>query len=78
MPPLTKYVFIQNDPFYLPKVLDKYLREFSDSTVGINIQSVAQGKRTVFQTAMDLYKLYGFIYFQKKLQIGRASCRERV
>jgi len=27
MPPLTKYVFIQNDPFYLPKVLDKYLRE---------------------------------------------------
>jgi len=68
MPPLTKYVFIQNDPFYLPKVLDKYLREFSDSTVGINIQSVAQGKRTVFQTAMDLYKLYGFIYFQKKLR----------
>ncbi|MCA9311197.1 MAG: hypothetical protein KDA21_08325 [Phycisphaerales bacterium] len=66
--PLKKYVFIQNDPFLLPKVLDKYLREFADSTAGINIQSVAQGKRTVFQTAMDLYKLYGFMYFQKKLR----------
>ena len=66
--PLKKYVFIQNDPFYLPKVLDKYLREFADSTVGINIQSVAQGKRTVVQTAMDLYKLYGFGYFQWKLR----------
>lgn len=65
---VTKYVFIQNDPFFLPRVLDKYLREFSDSTAGINIQSVAQGKRTVFQTAMELYKLYGFMYFQKKLR----------
>lgn len=65
---LSKYVFIQNDPFLLPKVLDKYLREFADSTAGINIQSVAQGKRTVFQTAMDLYKLYGFMYFQWKLR----------
>lgn len=68
MPSLTKYVFIQNDPFLLPKVLDKYLREFADSTAGINIQSVAQGKRTVFQTAMDLYRLYGFMYFQWKLR----------
>ncbi|MGP1346953.1 MAG: methionyl-tRNA formyltransferase [Phycisphaerales bacterium] len=66
--PLKKYVFIQNDPFYLPKVLDKYLREFADSTAGINVQSVAQGKRTVVQTAMDLYKLYGFGYFQWKLR----------
>jgi len=65
---LKKYVFIQNDPFYLPKVLDKYLREFSDSTVGINLQSVAQGKRTVFQTAVELYKLYGPRYFQWKLR----------
>ena len=40
---MKKYVFIQNDPFYLPTVLDKYLREFCDSTVGINVQSVAQG-----------------------------------
>lgn len=64
---LVKYVFIQNDPFHLPRVLDKYLREYHDSTVGINIQSVAQGKRTVFQTAMDLYRLYGFRYFCKKL-----------
>ncbi len=65
---MIKYVFIQNDPFYLPRVLDKYLREFSDTTAGVNIQSVAQGKRTVFQTAMDLYKLYGFNYFQWKLR----------
>ncbi len=66
--PLRKYVFIQNDPFYLPRVLDKYLREFGDSTVGVNIQSVAQGKRTVFQTAMDLLKMYGPRYFQWKLR----------
>lgn len=66
--PLRKYVFIQNDPFYLPMVLDKYLREFGDSTVGINVQSVAQGSRTVAQTAMDLLGLYGFGYFQWKLR----------
>ena len=65
---LTKYVFIQNDPFYLPKVLDKYLREFHDTTAGVDIQSVAQGKRTVLQTARDLYRLYGFRYFQWKLR----------
>ena len=65
---MIKYVFIQNDPFYLPMVLDKYLREFADSTAGVNIQSVAQGKRTVFQTASELYKLYGFGYFQWKLR----------
>lgn len=65
---MKKYVFIQNEPMFLPKVLDKYLREFADSTVGINIQSVAQGKRTVFETARDLYKLYGFGYFQWKLR----------
>jgi methionyl-tRNA formyltransferase len=64
---MTKYVFIQNEPFYLPKVLDKYLREFHDSTAGVNIQSVAQGKRTVVQTAIDLYKFYGFRYFHWKL-----------
>ncbi len=66
--PLTKYVFIQNEPFYLPKVLDKYLREHAGSTVGINVQSVAQGKRTVVQTAMDLLKMYGPMYFQWKLR----------
>ena len=33
----VKYVFIQNDPFLLPKVLDKYFREFADSTAGVNI-----------------------------------------
>lgn len=68
MPALTKYVFIQNDPFYLPRVLDKYLREFHESTAGINIQSVAQGKRGVVQTALDLYRMYGFRYFQWKLR----------
>ncbi|MBX3393594.1 MAG: hypothetical protein KF787_13215 [Phycisphaeraceae bacterium] len=66
--PLTKYVFIQDDPFFLTRVLDKYLREFADSTVGINIQPNTQGKRTVFQTAMDLLKMYGFGYFQWKLR----------
>lgn len=65
---MIKYVFIQNEPMLLPKVLDKYLREFSDSTAGVNIQSIAQGKRTVFQTALDLYKMYGFWYFQWKLR----------
>lgn len=66
--PLKKYVFIQNEPFYLPKVLDKYLREYADSTVGVNVQAVTQGKRTVFQTAMDLLKMYGPWYFQWKLR----------
>ncbi len=65
---ITKYVFIQDDPFYLPKVLDKYLREFADSTAGINIQPNTQGKRTVVQTAMDLLKMYGPWYFQWKLR----------
>lgn len=66
--PLKKYVFIQNDPFYLPKVLDKYLREFASTTVGINIQSVAQGKRTIVQTALDLLNMYGPWYFQWKFR----------
>ncbi len=65
---LKKYVFIQDDPFLLPKVLDKYLREFGDSTAGINIQPSNQGKRTLVQTAMDLLKMYGPWYFQWKLR----------
>lgn len=65
---MIKYVFIQNDPFFLPKVLDKYLREYAGSTAGVNIQSVNQGKRTVFRTALDLYKVYGFGYFQWKVR----------
>jgi methionyl-tRNA formyltransferase len=65
---MIKYVFIQNEPFFLPKVLDKYLREFADSTAGVNIQSVAQGKRTVAQTAQDLYRLYGLRYFLWKFR----------
>lgn len=67
MPPLTKYVFTQNDPF-LPGMLDKYLREFADSTAGINIQSVAIGKRTAVETVAELYRLYGFAYFQWKFR----------
>jgi methionyl-tRNA formyltransferase len=66
--PLRKYVFIQNDPFYLPRVLDKYLREFGDSTAGVNIQSVAQGGRTVLQTSLALLRMYGPVYFQWKLR----------
>jgi len=65
---VIKYVFIQDDPFLLPKVLDKYLREFRDSTVGINVQSVAQGKRSVVQTALDLQRMYGFRYFLWKFR----------
>lgn len=49
--PMKKYVFIQDDPFFLTKVLDKYLREFADTTVGINVQPNTQGKHTVVQTA---------------------------
>lgn len=65
---LNKYVFIQNDPFYLPAVLDKYLREFHDSTRGVLIQSVRQGKRSTLGTAWDLYRLYGPRYFAWKLR----------
>lgn len=64
---MTKYVFIQDDPFYLPRVLDKYLREFADTTAGVNIQPSTQGNRTLVQTALDLYRMYGFRYFQWKL-----------
>jgi methionyl-tRNA formyltransferase len=63
VPRLIKYVFTQSDPF-LPGILDRYMREFADSTAGVNIQSVAIGKRTVFETVAELYRLYGFGYFQ--------------
>jgi len=65
---LVKYVFIQNDPFYLPGVLDTYLGEFGKTTAGVNVQTVAQGKRSVLHTALDLYRMYGFGYFQWKLR----------
>ena len=45
---MIKYVN-QNDPFLLPKVLDKYLREFADTTAGVNIQSVAQANERCFK-----------------------------
>jgi methionyl-tRNA formyltransferase len=64
---VIKYVFIQDDPFYLPRVLDKYLREFSDTTVGVSIHAPTQGKRSIVQTALDLYRIYGLHYFQWKL-----------
>ncbi|MDX2130815.1 MAG: formyltransferase family protein [Planctomycetota bacterium] len=63
---LKKYVFIQDETDYLPKVLDKYLREFADSTAGVNIQGNNQGKRTMVETARDLLKVYGPVYFGYK------------
>lgn len=63
---LKKYVFIQDETGYLPKVLDKYLREFADSTAGINIQGNNQGKRTLRETAIELMKVYGLVYFAYK------------
>jgi methionyl-tRNA formyltransferase len=65
---MIKYVFVQDDPFFLPQLLDKFLREFADSTVGINVQSVAQGKRTVWETARELLRMYGLRYFVWKLR----------
>ena len=76
---LKKYVFIQDDGTYLPKVLDKFLREFADSTAGINIQASTQGKRTLVQTLFDLYKVYGFRYWQWKVrQIALSKARGKV
>ncbi|HYF15603.1 MAG TPA: formyltransferase family protein [Phycisphaerales bacterium] len=63
---LRKYVFIQDETGYLPKVLDKYLREFADSTAGINIQGNQQGKRTTLETAKELLRVYGPAYFGYK------------
>lgn len=65
---LKKYVFIQDETGLLPKVLDKYLREFADSTAGINIQGNHQGKRTLAQTARELLRVYGFRYFCYKVR----------
>jgi len=65
---LTKYVFIQDDPFFLPKVLDKYLREWHDSTVGIHIQPTVMGKRSKLGTARELLRIYGIRYFFWKLR----------
>ncbi len=62
-----KYIFIQNDPFYLPKVLDTVLAKYGDSTMGINIQSVGQGGRGILKTSWDLYRIYGTRYFCWKL-----------
>ena len=64
---LKKYVFIQDDPFFLPKVFDKYLREFADTTLGVNVQSIAIHKRTKVHTARILLAIYGWRYFQCKV-----------
>lgn len=64
--PLTKYVFIQDESGYLPRVLDKYLREFADSTAGVNIQPITQAKKTFLQTLGDFYRIYGPVYFARK------------
>lgn len=66
MPHLTKYVFIQDEGRYLTKVLDKYLREFADSTAGINLQPITQAKKSLLSTLLDFYKLYGPVYFVRK------------
>lgn len=63
---LRKYVFIQDETGYLPKVLDKYLREFAGSTAGINIQGNNQGKRTIAETTKELLRVYGPVYFAYK------------
>lgn len=65
---LKKYVFIQDETGYLPKVLDRYLSEFASSTVGVNIQGNNQGKRSLAETAKALYRVYGLKYFQYKLR----------
>ena len=65
---MKKYVFVQDDPFFLPVLLDKFLREFAETTAGINVQSVAQGKRSVFETALTLRRVYGLRYFLWKLR----------
>jgi methionyl-tRNA formyltransferase len=67
MPSLRKYVFILDDPFYLPRVLDKYLREYHDSTVGVNVQPTVFAKHSRLQTARTLLSLYGPRYFCWKL-----------
>ncbi len=65
---LKKYVFIQDETEYLPKVLDRYLSEFASTTAGVNIQGNNQGKRTLVETARELYRVYGPRYFQYKLR----------
>jgi methionyl-tRNA formyltransferase len=71
---LAKYVFILDDPFYLPEVLDKYLREFHDSTRGVAVQPVALANRGTVRTAWDLFQVYGLRYFLWKLR-GYAGAR---
>lgn len=71
---LTKYVFIQDEGRYLTKVLDKYLREFADSTAGINLQPITQAKKSFAQTLLEFYRLYGPVYFVKKCW-EQASCK---
>lgn len=65
---LKKYVFIQDDAKYQPRVLDKYLREYADSTAGIHIQANTLGGRSLSRTALELYRIYGFRYFQWKVR----------
>lgn len=64
--PLTKYVFIQDEGALLTKVLDKYLREYAESTAGINLQPITQAKKSFLQTLADFYRIYGPVYFFRK------------
>lgn len=63
---LTKYVFIQDENVYLPRVLDKYLREFAETTAGINLQPITQAKKSFLGTLWDFYTFYGPVYFVRK------------
>lgn len=76
---LVKAVFVQDENVYLPRVIDKVLREFADSTVLVAIMSSAQGGRSVAQTALDLWRLYGSAYFFRKAgQVAMRRVADRV
>lgn len=77
--PLIKYVFIQDENVYLPRVLDKYLRDFADTTAGINLQPITQAKKSFVQTLADFYRLYGPAYFLLKCwEQGRAKIMGKI
>ena len=72
---MLKYVFIQDDPFLLPRVLDRYLAVHASTTAGVHLQAVQQGKRDTWQTAWDALGLFGLRYFvlRSSEYVGRRS-----
>ena len=62
------FVFVQNDPFYLPVLLDRVLEAHHGQTAGIEVLSIAQGSRGRAGTALALWRIYGFRYFLRKLR----------